>query len=333
MGTRIFDLQLCSISLTWCLLAPPTHTTSLSLPPLSPACLFSPFPYLSFLTVDSFCLVNAAPFPVSLPLCVKRMQFLSLPQWSLAWSAPESTWCGATGGATPPKAWTLTTLCTARPPARARRTRYTSAEPTPWVTTRITIHTRKASMWELWGPGRAPARSSSPCHLAAACPTPEPTGTPNSRCFPRRSEDAQGHHRWRELNSVQATYHQVFLAAIWFFFVPIIAELCNDSFCAGLFFWYPQRIYFRSIIVMFPDLDWGGWGQTRWSLRSELGVLQLSNRACGGFFSDLVLLIWALCYPRWTAALRESSLLKQKSCVYGTICTDLCLNHAEMSSL
>lgn len=38
-------------------------------------------------------------------------------------------------------------------------------------------------------------------------------------------------------------------------------------------------------------------------------------------------------YSRWTAERWESSLLKQKSCVYGTICTDLWLNLSEISSL
>lgn len=103
MGSHISDLHLCSISLTWCLSEPPTHTQPPRHCPLCPPHAPPP-PYLSFLTVDSFCLVNAAPFPVSLPLCLKRMQFLSLPQWCLAWSAPASTWCGATGGATPPRA-------------------------------------------------------------------------------------------------------------------------------------------------------------------------------------------------------------------------------------
>lgn len=82
------------------------HTASLSPPtatPGYPACHPAP-PH--FMHWDLRCLVNASPLPLShpLPLCVKRMQFLSLPQWCSAWCALESTWCGATGGATPPRA-------------------------------------------------------------------------------------------------------------------------------------------------------------------------------------------------------------------------------------
>lgn len=139
---------------------------------------------------------------MSLPLCVKRMQFLSLPQWCSAWSVPESTWCGVTGGATPPRAWTSTTQSTARQLVRARRTRSTSGGLMAWDTMHTTTHTHRVSVWELWEQEVAHARSSSPCHLGAACPTLVLTGTRSSRCSPLRND-----WRGRLLEKVAAHAH------------------------------------------------------------------------------------------------------------------------------
>lgn len=159
---------------------------------------------------------------MSLPLCVKRMQFLSLPQWCSAWSAPESTWCGGTGVATPRKAWTSTTQCTVKPPARARRTRSTSGGLTPWGTTCTITRSHRGSAWVSWEREAGPARSSSLCHLGAACPTLELTGTRSSPCCPRRSDPqrpqpeetsaqarthAEGGETWTEV--AEATHHRV----------------------------------------------------------------------------------------------------------------------------
>lgn len=138
----------------WCVLLDPALKIKMSHPNTSvphrrPHCPCMPVPFvseLSFHSMDSLGLVNA-PLPMSLPLCVKRMQFLSLPQWCSAWSAPESTWCGVTGVATLQKAWTLTTQSTAKPPARARRTKSTSGGLTPWDTTSTTTHSRKELAW------------------------------------------------------------------------------------------------------------------------------------------------------------------------------------------
>lgn len=143
---------------------------------------------------------------MSLPLCVKRMQFLSLPQWCSAWSAPASTWCGATGGATPPRAWTSTIQSTARPPARARRTRSTSGGPMAWDITHTTTRTLRVSAWGSWGREVALARSSSPCRSAAACPTRGLTGTRSSPCSPLPSDWWRQH---RQTAAAQAHAHAV----------------------------------------------------------------------------------------------------------------------------
>ena len=184
------------------------------------------------------------------------MQFLSLPQWCSAWSVPASTWCGGTGGATPPRAWTSTTPSTARPPARGRRTRSTSVGRTAWGTTRTITPTRRASAWELWEQEVAPARSSSRCHSGAACPIRGLTGTRSSRCSPPQSDPkrgrlpekmaAQAHAHtavrgqgWLGLSLLKgrATYHPVLHAAIH---SPVLCQfpfekqwVVSNLFCAG----------------------------------------------------------------------------------------------------
>jgi len=159
------------------------------------ACHFMPWTRYALLTL---------PLPMSPPLCVKRMQFLSLPQCCSAWSAPESTWCGGTGGATPPRAWTSTTPSTAKPPARARRTRSTSDGLTAWGTTCTTTRTLREWAWESWEREVAPARSLLPCLSGAACQIQGLTGTRSSPCSPPQS-DPQG--RLLEKVAAQARAH------------------------------------------------------------------------------------------------------------------------------
>lgn len=215
--------------------SPASHTQPLHrspLPPLFPphacsaplcACHFMPWTRYASLTLP--------PLPMSLPLCVKRMQFLSLPQWCSAWSAPRSTWCGATGGATPPRAWTSTTPSTAKPPARARRTRSTSGGRTPWDTMRTTTRTLRASAWESWRREGAPARSSLPCLSGAACQIPGLTGTQSSPCSPLQSDLQTGGNSWKRW-PLKAHAHTVRSEVTWTEFAEGMNNVSSSVTCS-----------------------------------------------------------------------------------------------------